>query len=139
MKKPDSYDHAIQKLLDKHRETGHIALEMAWNFPLTAPGGCLFGFCSKNRGTESESASNSILECGCLTQVRHGEYSAETQKLTDAIRGDKRIPHNPVACEEDYQGDLKPILEVFAEWQRRLDKELDREPVKPPFKQESLV
>lgn len=57
--------------------------------------------------------------CGCLTTVRGCGQVAATPELTDEIRSDERIP--------EYCADIRPEhLNVFAEWQRRLDKELGR-------------
>lgn len=57
--------------------------------------------------------------CGCLTSVRRPENVAWTTKLTQEIKRDKRIPVSP--------RNLKPKhLPVFAEWQRKIDKELKR-------------
>lgn len=60
--------------------------------------------------------------CGCLTEIR-GSYDicAWTDELTAAIRADERLPRNAE--------DITPAhLPVFAEWQRRIDKELGRTP-----------
>jgi len=55
--------------------------------------------------------------CGCLTEIRGGTKVGWTPELTDEIRNDGRIPSSP-------QGITVDDLPVFAEWQRRLDKEL---------------
>jgi len=57
-------------------------------------------------------------ECGCLTMIRkYPDCSAWTDKLTEEIRSDERIPFSAwTVTPED--------LPVFAEWQRRLDKEI---------------
>lgn len=64
---------------------------------------------------------------GCLTQIRSFnpnddetiDWVAQTPELTKEIRNDTRIPSNPHFIKvED--------LNVFAEWQRKLDKELNR-------------
>lgn len=61
----------------------------------------------------------SLIGCGCLTQVRSLAFEAETPELTASVRADKRIPK--------YAQDISvEDLPVFAEWQRRLDKELKR-------------
>ena len=64
---------------------------------------------------------------GCLTMIRGDkgtEFTAPTEELTAAIRKDKRIPT-----------DIKYVkvrhLPIFAEWQRRLDKELPRKHKNP--------
>lgn len=62
--------------------------------------------------------------CFCLTAVRNIGVGAETRELSDAIRSDKRIPDDERLIRSEH-------LPVFAEWQRRLDKELGRTP--PPL------
>ncbi len=57
--------------------------------------------------------------CGCLTQVKKDYKEAATINLTKAIRADPRIPREPEYITID-------DLPVFAEWQRRIDKELNR-------------
>lgn len=61
-------------------------------------------------------------QVGCLTAVKFGNYEAWTPELTAAIRADSRIPSST----DDI---TVAILPVFAEWQRRIDKELGREPI----------
>lgn len=91
----DKYDEAIQSLT---RQPGLI--RHAWNFPTTTPEGCLFDYCGE----------------GCLTQVKGGGAKAFTQELTEQIKADRRIPGHPF--------DIKVTdLAVFAEWQRKIDKE----------------
>lgn len=64
---------------------------------------------------------------GCLTMIRGGYgFRAETPELTEAILADKRIPMN-IDNLLNLRGDeLRAALQPFAEWQRRLDKELGR-------------
>jgi hypothetical protein len=84
---------------------------MAWRFPSEGTVGCLFNFAGdKDRYGE---------RCGCLTQVKDKVSRAQTPALTKAIRADARIPKGP-------QWITVKDLPVFAEWQRRLDKELER-------------
>lgn len=60
--------------------------------------------------------------CGCLTMIRKfPDCCAWTEELTEEIRSDERIPFS--ACTVTPED-----LPVFAEWQRRLDKEI-RQPV----------
>jgi hypothetical protein len=56
---------------------------------------------------------------GCLTQIKCGDKSASSQDLTERIRSDVRVPMKP----EDIKVE---DLEVFAEWQRIIDNELNR-------------
>lgn len=72
---------------------------------------------------------------GCLTQIRQNDGVAWTPSLTNEIRRDKRLP---TAIGDGFDDkfilmsyrDRVLALEPFAEWQRRLDKELGREPPK---------
>lgn len=59
------------------------------------------------------------LECGCLSLIRSEVGVAWTDALTEAIRADARIPidERKVTVQD---------LPVFAEWQRKLDRELNR-------------
>lgn len=101
----DKYDEAIATLTEFPD-----MIRPSWENPCDYQTGCLFEF--TDTGTIYDG-------CGCLTQVRAGTDPAPTVELTIAIRGDRRIP-----CL------LKDItvndLPVFAEWQRRLDRELNR-------------
>lgn len=102
----DKYDEAIEYLTEHPEE-----IYETWNSAISnseLPGACLFRACS-----------NDSKKCyGCLIQVRYREYPAQTPELTAAILADKRIPPANEITVED--------LPVFAEWQRRLDKELNR-------------
>lgn len=102
----DKYDKAVE-YLTKHPDEIHFA----WNRPHTARGGCLFQY-AQNTDSTTEF-------CGCLTQIRGGFEVAQTPELTEAILRDIRLP-----CDED---DITvDDLPIFAEWQRRIDKELNR-------------
>ena len=81
---------------------------------------CLFDYVIPSQHGTYRRSDNQL--CGCLTQIK-GECAvggvAWTDDLTDAIQEDDRIPeHQTKVTVED--------LPVFAEWQRRIDKELDR-------------
>lgn len=79
-----------------------------------------------------------IWQYGCLTQIRQVNDSrlppffAETPILTEQIIVDDRIPASPSkpSCGDDENKCTITLehLPVFAEWQRKLDKELDRTP-----------
>lgn len=75
-----------------------------------ALGDCLF---------QGASHDGEVGPYGCLTMVRTGAWNAATPELTEQIRNDMRIPSNCF-------GITVESLPVFAEWQRRLDKELGR-------------
>jgi hypothetical protein len=102
----DKY-HAAIIFLTAHPEY----IENAWTTLKEDIGGCLFQFASEDGSSDSM--------YGCLTQVKNEEREAETDALTEAIRADARIPW-------DFRSITPNNLHVFAEWQRRLDKELNR-------------
>lgn len=78
--------------------------------------GYLFAYASKDPYNAGRNT-----DLGCLTMIRYDSsiFKAETQALTDEIASDTRLPKDPddITVEN---------LHVFAEWQRRLDKELNR-------------
>lgn len=70
--------------------------------------------------------------CGCLTQIRNGgldNCEAWTRELTNQIHADERIPANMDAFggefDEMTEFERFKALQPFAEWQRRIDKELE--------------
>lgn len=104
----DKYDKAIEYLTqnpDKIYINWMASLGEAW---------CLF-----------QSTGNDLNEYGCLTQIRSVGvlYIAPTPELTKAIRADERIPFSPSVGNQTI---TLAHLPIFAEWQRRLDKELGR-------------
>lgn len=104
----DKYDLAIEYLTEHPGE-----IDDAWGEPQWHEAGCLFGYCAKTATDEVDG-----LICGCLTQVKHENMPALTEELTQAIRADTRIPR---------ASDITVShLPIFAEWQRRIDKELGR-------------
>lgn len=105
----DKYDDAVA-YLTKYP----IGILIAWH--QDGPGSELFSFVTRS-GLNGESANGDT--CGCLTQVRNRTYVAYTDALTAAIRADDRIP------KESHEITIE-ILPVFAEWQRRIDRELGR-------------
>lgn len=105
---PDKYDDAIDYLTANPAEiTG------AWLSPETRRAGCLFQFAT------GDGLYKYGTNFGCLTQIRSEDAVASTMAMTLAIRDDKRLP----ACCEDV---TVAHLSLFAEWQRRLDRELQR-------------
>jgi hypothetical protein len=99
----DKYDEQIERLT---KNPARIKDE--WSDAIG-----IFDYAERSYGPWSD-------DCGCLTMIRSGGgYRAQTEELTKAIRADKRIPKR--------DADIKPEhLPVFAEWQRRIDKELNR-------------
>lgn len=103
----DKYDEAIEYLTTNPEE-----IENKWHNPSTMHG-CLFQFATPTGHAKGAS--------GCLTLIRrdHDLRVLGRPDLTEAIRNDTRIPI--------LSGDIRvEHLPVFAEWQRRLDKELNR-------------
>lgn len=79
----------------------------------------LFGFCTSSRHSfEWEPAAK---ECGCLTMVCNESGEAATDELTKLILADERLPISPSHITAEN-------LPVFAEWQRKMDKLLNRKP-----------
>jgi hypothetical protein len=102
----DKYDEAIEYLQLMPKEIWD-----AWTTYSRLPqhsAHCLFAPCGQDN------------RFGCLTQIRADcGYIAATPELTKAILADKRIPSfgPAIICKD---------LPIFAEWQRRIDKELNR-------------
>lgn len=102
----DKYDRAVAYLTEHPEE-----IQEAWANPIRHEAGCIFGYAA---GPDRKM----IHYIGCLTQIKGGLFRAETEALTEAIRADVRIPD---------RFDITVLnLPVFAEWQRRLDVELNR-------------
>lgn len=116
----DKYDEAIARLRKVYEEEGEEVfiddVVGAWGNCLEDGNGCLFLFCTPDGSDDLENDNEQ--NCGCLTQVRGQNYQAWTDRLTYEIRRDKRIPFSEEHITHPDQ------LEVFAEWQRRLDKEI---------------
>jgi hypothetical protein len=102
----DKYDLEIERITKAVDNGDSEAIWGAW-FHAT----CLFQFASRSGRTKKS--------IGCLTMIRHNpkRFHAETEALTEEISKDERIPKNE-------NGITIKTLPVFAEWQRRLDKEL---------------
>lgn len=94
----DRYDEDIEAILT----AGEDRKELVLNFWSSAS--ALFDF-----------AGPTTVYCGCLTQVRSGEYPAVTPMLTELIRADERLPIEVDGSEDE------ATLNVFAQWQRAID------------------
>ena len=113
----DKY-HAAEAYLHAHPEE----IYDAWANPQAHEAGCLFMWATR-RLVCGEPEDDRV---GCLTQIRQDSrlgfaYArvADSWELTAQIRDDDRIPiHEHEITLEN--------LPVFAEWQRRLDRELRR-------------
>lgn len=109
----DAYDRAIQSLINVPDDEFTKVVNRVWMNYDDTPEGVLFGGATPSRSVGTG-------EGACLTMIRNN-YEAYTPELTLAIRNDERIPN-------DVDDITKENLYVFAEWQRRLDKELNRTP-----------
>ncbi len=101
----DKYDEQIAELTENPRR-----IPAAWS-----RGEGLFQFATCGGKAEGETY-------GCLTMIRNNvRYTAATPELTEEIRADKRIPINFTEIKPEH-------LPIFAEWQRRLDREIRNNP-----------
>lgn len=110
----DAYDEIVEALKKTPDSEFRQRAFSAWNEPWAFPEGILFGFCEPNRFDYGS-------PCGCLTMVKEGTRRAATLELTLEIRADDRLPKFD-------SGITKENLHVFAEWQRRMDRDLGRKP-----------
>ena len=113
---PDKYDEAIEYLVEWPED-----LDEAWGLPDEAPGGFLFQFC--------EPDGNDDGKIGCLTMVHRGFSEAFTSELTAAIRADNRLHCDidelyTALLSTDSPDARRAILQPYAEWQRRMDREI---------------
>jgi hypothetical protein len=106
----DAYQQAVEYLTANPTEI-HCAWYMG-NNTLAPPGSVLF---------KATGHGIYLDRCGCLTQVKAGQFPAYTPRLTRAILADDRIPLHGRAITVDH-------LPIFAGWQRRLDQVLGRTP-----------
>lgn len=119
----DKYDRAI-KYLTKAVETDPGAITRAWSNPHINrdAGSVLFQFVHKISYSPS-------CGCGCLTQIKASPLTkAQTESLTERIRADDRIPNRipDQFCPKSEMHAFVAKLPVFAEWQRIIDRELNR-------------
>jgi len=111
-KKKDKYDRAIE-YLRKHPDQ----IESAWAYGGNIRAHCLFKYVTPTG--RPGVCKDGVRSCGCLTTIKSDDFVAFTPQLTKLILKDRRIPNNI-----DRVG--VSDLPVFAEWQRRIDKELNR-------------
>ena len=120
----DKYDEAIDWLVaNPTDDSGRESTFEAWFLPhedtpeFIAKAHCLFQFATPSGGEDGD--------CGCLTQIRRGgSRTAWTQELTEAIAADSRIPSKAIDLKYLRGDKLRAALQPFAEWQRRLDREI---------------
>lgn len=115
----DRYDLAVDYLCEHPDE-----IERAWKELASTPHSCLFQFVRTNEGIWRGFNNK---PCGCLTMIKHNpmNYAAETEDLHRRIVADKRIPFSVARWDLDYSNP-RPQLEVFACWQREIDRVLGR-------------
>lgn len=103
----DKYDAAIT-YLKKYPEE----IETAWTSPDKHEAGCLFQFVTPDGGNKDYTEN-----CGCLTMIKSwpNMYKAYWPELTEKILKDPDIPESDMNITVNN-------LEVFARWQRYLDK-----------------
>lgn len=121
----DKYDLAIEKLMEMDDADFRDIVSAAWYADRATPDdqiGCLFQYCTPSGVEENRPDGHS---CGCLVQIhrmRHipqeyKKYHAWTAELTEAIEKDERIPGIVSRI-------TKKNIQVFAEYQRRMDVEI---------------
>ena len=111
----DKYDEAVAYLTEHPDE-----ISAAWCVPEDGDeSGCAKAHCLFQYVTPTGEACCGGRYCGCPTLIVGRSFRAWTDELTVAIRADQRIPKNPDNITIDH-------LSIFAEWQRRIDKELNR-------------
>lgn len=112
----DKYDEQIQKLTSLDEKERRQNIRDDW---LNGTG--IFQFCTPE-GKNTPYNNGYLSEAGCLTMVHSWGYfvydsEGVNSKLTEQIKLDPRF------CDIG-NVKTKDQLEVFAEWQRRLDKEI---------------
>ncbi len=125
MSEKDKYDEAIDWLVehagDEPSQYGTAQVSVVhgvWCTPSSYKNHhlndahCLFQFTGPNGS------------CGCLTQIRNERMRGPTPELTEEIRADDRIPVSVNALADLRDDELRAALQPFAEWQRRLDREI---------------
>ncbi len=107
----DRYERAKQFILNA--EDPKQAAQKAWAQPSARrdAGGVLFLFC-----TPSGFAGGEQTNYGCLSMVREQTAVAFNEDLTADIQADERLPCIMQHIEPTEEG-----LELFAEWQRKMD------------------
>ncbi len=129
----DKYDKAVEHLTENPENIGSAWLNPAGE----GQGGCLFTVVAPlDVKADPWPKRPDGRKCGCLTTIRNAgkvpyidgggsphkmPALAWTDDLTERIQADERLPKLPTEITVQH-------LPIFAEWQRRIDKELNREP-----------
>lgn len=117
----DKYDDEIEVIATA--TFPEIAVEDHWTMATN-----LFQFCRPSISSSSRNPQG--IYCGCLTMVREGTGAAWTPELTEEIRDDYRIHKGNGKLKRAVRGangdqqKIRDILQPYAEWQRRLDREI---------------
>jgi len=115
----DIYDKAIQYLKDNP----HRIIEV-WDDPKSHYSGVLFQAVTPSGYSEENPEG---LFCGDICEIHSFLAHGWTEPLEEAIGNDPRIPK--IFANNNYLPKITPDhLQVFAEWQRKIDQALGRKP-----------
>jgi hypothetical protein len=117
--KMDVYDKAMKYLKDNPSKISEI-----WDDPKSHFSGVLFQAVTPD-GTAQENEYGEL--CGDICEIQSLEASAWTRKLEQEILGDFRIPK--LFASHGWKPKITvDMLPIFAEWQRKIDVALSRDP-----------
>lgn len=115
----DLYDKALSYFQD-HPDR----IQDVWDDPKSHYAGVLFQAVTPSGYSEENDEG---LFCGDICEIRSFLAHAWTESLENAINADPRIPK--LYANNNYLPKMSlDTLQVFAEWQRKIDVELDRKP-----------
>lgn len=114
----DAYDKAIEYLSNNQSEILDI-----WDDPKSHFAGVLFQAATPDGAGQS----NSVDYFGDICEIKSGLASAWTEELTEEIVDDHRIPEI-FASHNNLPRITVEHLPLFAEWQRKIDVALNRNP-----------
>jgi len=115
----DLYDKAISYLHDNPDKVQEV-----WDDPKSHFSGILFQSVTPSGYSEENSDG---LFCGDICEIRSFLAHAWTETLEEQINADPRIPK--LYANNDFLPKMSiDTLKVFAEWQRKIDVELNRKP-----------
>jgi ribosomal protein L24E len=125
------YDQMIEEVIKMQP----LQMQSTWAESHKRLHGELFAYCSPGRGFMSCRPDNKV--CGCLTQIRASHWFEDpprkfawTDELTKLIAEDDRLPSDMGDLVRKWPGmsadERRATLIPLAEWQERLDKELNR-------------
>lgn len=115
----DIYDEAISYFENNSEEILPV-----WDDPRSHWTGVLFSAVTPN-GIEQKNPFNQ--DCGDICRIRSLEAYAWTRELTSFIQNDTRIP--PILDSNNGMPKISiDSLKIFAEWQRKIDTALNRDP-----------